>query len=148
MALLLSNNFEIPLPDLSGDRFADRAQDAKVSELATNMLVTSTLQQSQSGGSNVKLGNVVPLDDVPVSREVGVGRCTLEYNRGYTEHKRSINDIGVTGNPADITTTEVSIALVDIKDILSGHSSAEEVPSGCVQDTLRLASRAGGIKEE
>ncbi|KAI6769992.1 hypothetical protein HG530_004621 [Fusarium avenaceum] len=44
VALLLANNFEVPLPDLGGDGLADRAKHSKMSKLASNMLVAGALQ--------------------------------------------------------------------------------------------------------
>ncbi|KAI6761963.1 hypothetical protein HG531_002516 [Fusarium graminearum] len=106
-----------------------------MSELSSDMLIASTLQQSQSGGGDVKLGNVVLLNNVPVSREVRVGGCTLKDDSGYTEHQGSINDISMTGDPADVTAAEVSIALMDIKDILASHGGTKEI-SGCHKNIL------------
>lgn len=67
VALLLSDNLKVPLPDLCSNGLTDRAQDSEVSELASDVLVTGTLEQSQGSRGDVELGDVVALNDVPVS---------------------------------------------------------------------------------
>lgn len=54
----------------------------------------------------------------------------------------------MASDPTDITTAEVTVALVDIEDVLAGHGSAEKVTGSAVQNTFGLASGTGGIEEE
>jgi len=82
------------------------------------------------------------VDNVPVSREVGVGRRSLEDDGRYTKQERRIDDIGVTRDPANITTTEEDVLIVDVKDLFASGSSANQVTAGCVHDTLGFAGRA------
>lgn len=44
--------------------------------------------------------------------------------------------------------TSKAIIGMNVKDILQGESSAEKVSGGRVDNTLRLAGRAGGIQDE
>jgi hypothetical protein len=90
----------------------------------------------------------VSLNDVPVSRKVGIGGCALKDDGGYTEHQRSVNDIGMTGNPADIAAAEVPVTLMDVKDIFASHGSTKKVSSCGMQNTLGLASGARSVEEE
>lgn len=148
MSLLLTNNLVVPLPDLGGDGFTDGAENSEALHIATNVLITSTLQQTQSSGGDVELSNLVLVDDIPVSREVGVGGGSLEDNSGNAEDKRGVNDVCVTSDPTNVTTTEVTVAVVNVKDVLASHGSSEKVTSGSVHDTLGLASRTGGVEKE
>lgn len=148
MSLLLTNNLVVPLPDLSGDGFTDGAENSEALHLATNVLITSTLQQTQSSGSNVELSDLVLVDDIPVSRKVGVGGGSLENNSGNTEDKRGVDDVCVTSDPTDVTTTEVTVAVVNVEDVLASHGSSEQVTSGGVHDTLGLASGTRGVEQE
>ena len=54
----------------------------------------------------------------------------------------------MTSNPADVTTTEVAVALLDVEDVLSAHCAANKVTGGGVHDTLGLSGRARGIEKE
>lgn len=80
LCLLLADGLEVPLPDLSGDRLTDGAEDSEVLHLVSHKLVTSALQQPQGSRRDVELRDLVLLDDVPVPREVGVGGRALENN--------------------------------------------------------------------
>jgi len=71
------------------------------------MGITSPLQQAQSSRGDVELSHVVFINDIPVTGEVGVGRGRLENNGGTAQEKRSIYNVGVSGNPTHITTAEV-----------------------------------------
>ena len=139
VSLLLSDSFEVPLPHLSGDGLTDGPQHTEVLHLVPDMIVAGTLQQAQRSRCNVELADVVLVDNVPVAREVGVGRRAFEDNGSHTEQQRCIYDVGVTCDPTYVTAAEEDIVVVDVEDVLSGCRCSKEVASGCVHDTLRLA---------
>lgn len=116
--------------------------------LVVNVLVTSPLQKSQGSGGNVELGHLVLLDHVPVAGEVGVSRGTLEDHGRASEQQGRIHDVRVAGNPANVTTAEVAVIVVNIKDILAGHGSTQEVTSRGVHDTLGLSGGSRGVEQE
>lgn len=145
---LLANLLKVPLPDFRGNGFTNGTKNTQVFHLVVDVVVTSTLEQTQGSGGNVELSDLVLVDHVPVAGEVGVGRGTLENNGGASQEQRSIDDVGVTSDPADITTAEEAVIVVDVKDILSGHGSTQEVTGGGVHDTLGLSGGTGGVKQE
>lgn len=67
MSALLADNLIVPLPDLGSDGLTDGTESSQVLEVAADVLITSSLEQSQGGGGNVELSDVVLLNDVPVS---------------------------------------------------------------------------------
>lgn len=148
MGFLLANLLKVPLPDLRGNRLTNGTQDTEVLHLVVDVVVTSTLQQTQSGGGNVELSDLVLVDDVPVAREVGVGGSTLEDNGSATHEQGSVDDVGVTRDPANVTTAEKAVVVVDVKDILASQGGTEQVTSRRVHDTLGLTSRTGGVQQE
>ena len=148
MGFLLANLLKVPLPDLRGNGLTNGTQNTQVCHLVVDVLVAGTLEQTQSGGSNVELSDLVFVDHIPVAGEIGVGRGTLEDNGGASQKQRSIDDVGVASDPADITTTEEAVIVVDVKDILSGQGSTQEVTRGRVHDTLGLPGGTGGVKQE
>ena len=88
------------------------------------------------------------LDDIPVAGEVWVGGSTLKDDRGATQQQRRVHNVGVAGNPANITTAEEAVIIVDVKGILSGYRSAQEIAGGGVHNTLGLSSRARGVEQK
>jgi len=148
VCVLLADDLVVPLPDLSGDGLTDRAEDSKVLHLVLHVLVASALEKSQRSRSDVELCDLVLRADLPVSAEIGVCRSALEDHSGDTEDERSVDDVGVTGDPADITATEESVGVVDVEDVLAGHGGTQQVAGGCVHDTLGLASGAGSVEQE
>ena len=148
MCVLLANDLVVPLPDLSGDGLTNRAEDSQVLHLVLDVLVASALKKSERGRGNVELCDLVFRADLPVSAEIGICGSALEDHSGDTEDERSVDDVGVTGDPADITATEEGVGVVDVEDVLAGHGGAEQVTRSCVHDTLGLASGARGVEQE
>jgi len=113
-----------------------------------NVLITSALQKAQSSGGNVELSDIVLFDDVPVAGEVRIGGSTFKNDGGTTKKQWGVNHVGVTSDPADITTAEVTVVIVDIEDIFASHGGTQQVSGGCVHNTLGLSGRARGVQEE
>lgn len=67
VSLLLTDNLIVPLPDLGSDGLTDGSKDSEILHLASDVLITGTLEQSQGSGGDVELSDLVLLDDVPVS---------------------------------------------------------------------------------
>jgi len=148
MSFFLSNNFKVPFPYFCGDWLADGSQDSEMFHLMFDVLVAGSLQQSQGSWRNIELGHLVLGNNLPVSREIRVGRRSLEDDRGNTEQERSIDYVGVASDPSNITTAKELVRVMDIKDIFSGASSSDEIASSGVHHALGLASRTRGIEQE
>ena len=146
--LLLTNNLKVPLPDLGGDRLTDGTQHSEVLHLMLDVCITRTLEQAESSWGDVKLRDVVARDNLPVSGKVWVCWCSFEHDSRDTEHKRSVDDIGVTSDPTDVTAAEENVLVVNVKNVLSGHGSTEEVATSGVHDTLGLSSGTGCVEQE
>lgn len=54
----------------------------------------------------------------------------------------------MASDPTNVTTAEVAVAIMNVKDILAGHCGAKQVSSGGVHDTLGLSCRTRCVKEE
>lgn len=148
MALLVSNLGVVPLPDLLGNWLTDRSQNSQRAEIVLDVVITSLLEKSESSWSNVELSDLVVLNDIPVSGEVWIGWGTLEDESGNTEKERSVNDIGVAGNPSNIASSSENISWMQIENVLSGASSSNQVTTSGVHDTLWFTSGTGGVEKE
>jgi hypothetical protein len=60
----------------------------------------------------------------------------------------SINDIAMTGDPADVGGAPVHVLFLEVKDQFRRDVSTHGIPAGGVQDALRFARRAGRIQKE
>lgn len=116
--------------------------------VVVDVLVASALEETQRGRSDVELRNLVLLDHVPVAREVRVCGRALEHHRRRTQQQGRVDDISVAGDPADVTTAEEAVVLVDVEHILAGGSGTHQITGGRVHDTLRLARGTRGVKQE
>ena len=91
MALLPAYLFVVPLPDVLGDGLADGAEDAQNRLLGVDVVVACAVEEAESGGRHVELGDVVLGDHVPVAREAGVGGCALEDEGGDVQQQRRVD---------------------------------------------------------
>jgi hypothetical protein len=148
VANLLSDLLVVPLPDIGSDGLSDGSENTEGLHLLVDVVVTGTLQQTESGGSNVELSDLVLVDDVPVAGEVGVGGGSLENESGDSQNERSVDTVGVPGNPTDITSSSETVTGVKVEDVLSGHGGTEKVSSGGVHDSLGLSGGSGSVEKE
>jgi hypothetical protein len=148
VCVLLADDLVVPFPDFGGNGLTDGAKNSEMLHLVPDVLVTSTLQESERCRGDVELCDLVLRADLPVSAEIGVCGSALEDHGSDTENKRSVDDVSVASDPADIATTEEDIGVVNVKDVLASHGSAEQVAGGCVHNTLRLTGGAGCVEQE
>ena len=88
MCLLLANDFVVPFPDLCGDWLSDRSQNTERFHLLLDVLVTGSLEQTQSSWRNIELSDLVLLADIPVSAEIWVRWSTFEHNCSNAKNQR------------------------------------------------------------
>jgi hypothetical protein len=119
-----------------------------VLHLVLDELVASSLEQAQRRGRHVELRHLVLVDYVPVARKVGIRRRALEDDRRNAEQQGRIDDVGVAGNPADVSAAKVAVAVVNVKDVLARGGGAEQVAARRVHDALGLAGGARRVEEE
>lgn len=54
----------------------------------------------------------------------------------------------MASDPTDVTTAEVAIAIVNVKDVLAGQCSAKQISGGGVHNTLGLSGRTRCVEKE
>ena len=99
-------------------------------------------QRADRGRGGVKSIHPVLLDDLPKPVRVGMGRNPLEQNRRRPVNQRPVDDVAVTGHPADIGGAPEEIARVVVEHILEGGRRKDHIAGGGVQDPLRLSGGA------
>ena len=88
------------------------------------------------------------LDNLPESSEVGIVGHAFKHDGNRAVCQRSVDNIGVPGNPADIRSAPVNIAFVVVENLLVRVSGVNEVAAGGVQNALRFSGGAGGVEDE
>ena len=61
--------------------------------------------------------------------------------------QRSINDIAVAGDPADVGGTPVGVFFLEIEYPLRGDVGADGIAAGGVHDALRFAGGSRGVED-
>ncbi len=95
----------------------------------------------------IENGDLVLLDDVPPAipgRKVG---SAFVDHAGGAVRQRTIDDIGMPGDPADIGRGPVDVVILDVEDDSVRGRNASEIAAGGVQDAFRLGSGSGGVQE-
>src|SRR5208282_6532647 len=79
---------------------------------------------------------------------VGKRRHAFKHQARGAGAQRAVNDVAVAGDPADVGGAEINIAVVDVENVFVRERAPEQVTGGAVNDPLRLAGRAGSVKDE
>jgi hypothetical protein len=84
----------VPVPSFGVDRFTDATQHSNRAEVVgLGVVFAETTEETDGGGSGVEMGDLVFLDDLPITGWSGVDRGRLEYNGGDAVEKRSGDDV-------------------------------------------------------
>ena len=86
--------------------------------------------------------------DFPEASPVRLVRCALIHHLGDAVGERAVNDVGVTGDPADIRRAPVDVLVAHIEDVFAGGVGAGEVSAGGVEDPFWFSGGAGSIENE
>src|SRR4029077_6398342 len=83
-------------------------------------------------------------------RAAGVGelRDAFIEHAGGGEGERTVNNVGVAGDPADVGHAPVDVFRVNVLIILGGARDVGEIATGAVLTTFGLAGGAAGVHEE
>ena len=74
-------------------------------------------------------------------------RRTLVHQDGRRIRERSIHNIRVSRNPADVGRTPVNVLRLEVKDELCRICGLRQITACCVQDAFRLARSPRRVKD-
>src|SRR6266478_9900990 len=97
--------------------------------------------------SGVKNVDSIFFDDFPEAIGLGPVRGPLVHNSRRTIRQRTINDIAVAGNPADVGGAPKNVFITNVEDILHGRVNTDEITTSGMQDPLRLPGGTAGIEK-
>src|ERR1700754_1339403 len=105
-----------PMPGFFIDRLTDRAQHFQRTEiLVLHKVKPKTHQASDGRRGRIKDVHFEFVYDVPETAGIGPGRDPFEKQGGGTRAQRTIYDIAMTGDPADVGCTEMDIPRLILK---------------------------------
>src|SRR5690606_40850953 len=93
-------------------------------------------QGADGGGGGVEDVDLVLVDHLPATGGVRVGRHALEHQGGGAIAQRAVDDVGVAGDPADVSGAPVDLALLVVEHVMMGQCRADQVAAGGVQHAL------------
>ena len=138
----------VPHPGFRVDRLAHRPQESQARQIPLRRPRVSPLhERADSGRRSVENGDAVSLDDLPHAVAHGPVRRALVHDGGRAVGERPIDQVAVTGHPTDVGRAPVDVILLEVEDPLRGRVGADQVPTGRVDDPLRLPGRPGGIED-
>ena len=85
---------------------------------------------------------------LPESIARGEGWHSFKHQGAGADSERAIDNIGVTGHPADVSGTPVGFTLAIVKHILHRHGRLKQVAARRMQYALGFTGRSRGIKNE
>src|SRR2546430_7468593 len=98
----------------------------------------------RSGVENV---DAILFDDLPEAIGVWPVRRAFIHNGRRTIGQRTINNVTVTGDPADIRGAPKNIFIANVEDVLGGRVNANQITARGVQDSFRFPGGAAGIEQ-
>lgn len=84
---------------------------------------------------------------VPIPARIRIDRRTLKESRRRSQRQRTIHNVRMTGDPADVRHAREFVFRVDVKDVLDGEEGGEDIASTAVDHALGFAGRAGGLSK-
>ena len=148
-ATAFADHAVVPLPRLRIDRLADGAeQPQRLARGLLHRLVAGLHQRPDRGRRGVDDVDLVLVANLPEAGHARIVRHALENHRGGAVRERSIDDVAVPGDPADVGGAPVDVAVVVVEDVLVRHRHVDVVAAGRVQHAFRLPGRARGVEDE
>ena len=139
----------IPAPGFGIDRLAHTTEQAERREIVLRDMARPFAHQgADRGGGGVEDVDPMLLAHRPEPVVIGVIRHPFEHQRGRPVQERTVNDIAVPGDPADIGGAPIDLARPVIEDVAESRLGPDGITAGRVQHPLWLAGGTAGIKDE
>ena len=103
-----------------------------------HQLVAGFNKGTDGGRRGVENANSVIFDNLPEAREVREIGCSLIHDLSHSIQHRSIGDVGVTSDPADVGGAPVDIVITHIEDVFAGGIGVDHITSCGVENALGL----------
>src|SRR5262245_7104134 len=108
-------------------------------------IVAPANERPNRGGSGIKNGDAIIFDDPPKSIGVGPVRCALIHQSGCAHAERTINNVPVTSDQADVRRTPEKILVANVEDIFRRRVNPDQIPADSMENSFRLSGRTAGV---
>ena len=116
--LAFAHRFVIPAPDLRLDRFADRGHVLEFVVVLGGFIRAGFAQHANRGRRSVKNVDVQAFRNAPRASGIRKLRHAFINNAGGGERQRTVDNIGMPGDPADVRHAPVHVAGMNVLVIL------------------------------
>ena len=138
----------VPDPGFRVDRLTHRPQESQRRQVVLLRVLGAPLHvRADRRRGGVEDVDLVALDDRPPPVLVGVVRHPLVEDAGRPVAERAVDDVAVTGHPADVGCAPVDRLGLDVEDVVMRRRDADEVAGRRVGDSLRLRSRPARVEQ-
>src|SRR6266498_1500667 len=146
--LALARGVVIPAPDIRLDRLAHRGHVLEVVVVFLRLFRAELAQHADGRGGGVEDVHPEPLGDPPGTAGIRIDGHALVHHAGGPQRQRAVDDVGVPGDPADVSEAPVGVLRVDVLVVLRGPGHVGEIAARAVHAPLGPAGRAAGVHQE
>jgi len=112
------------------------------------MLVSHLNKGTNSSGSSVEDSDSIFFDHIPQTTGIGRTGSPFVHQASSTIGQWTIDNITVSRNPADISSTPVDISLLEVKGPLGSHVGVEVIATSSVNDPFRFTGGTTSVENE
>ena len=139
---LLSGVFVVPVPSFGADGFTDATQHWGAEVVGFGVVLTETTEETNSSGSGVELGDIMLLDDLPVTGWSRVDGGRLEDSGGDTVKEGLVDDVSNQNmRPGDATVKNTKLMCGRWSSTLAIHAYLSSGWTHKTYLTIRAAPR-------
>src|SRR6266568_3679443 len=110
-------------------------------------IVAPANESADRGRSGVENIDSIFFDDFPETIGLGPIGSAFVHDGRRTIRQRTVNDITVTGHPADVGGAPKNVFITNVEDILHGRVNADEITASGVQNSFRLSGGTARIEK-
>src|SRR6478609_3863793 len=110
-------------------------------------IIAPTNERADRGRGSIKNVDPILFDDSPEPIGLWPVRCAFIHDNSCAIRERTIDDVAVTGDPADIGCAPENILIADIENVFGRAINVYQVTAGGVQNPFRFAGRSAGVEK-
>lgn len=139
----------IPLPGFGIDGLPNRAYDSQAfPRVASHEVIAQGMQRANGRRRGKECVDLVLVDNFPATAAVRIGGNALKHHRCGTVSQGSINNVGVSGYPANISGTPKHFSLAIVEYVFKGAGRLQQISARRVKHSFGFSSRARGVENE
>ena len=140
--LLLSGVFVVPVPSFGVDGFTDATKHSGAEVVGLGVVLAETMEEMNSSGSGIELGDIMLLDDLPVTGWSRVDGGRLEDSGGDTVKEGLVDDVSNQNmRPGDATVKNTKLTCGRWSSTLAIHAYLSSGWTHKTYLTVRAAPR-------